>query len=223
MNRRAFNRYFIYLTGVVFLSAGITLNTKTNLGVASLIALPYTSSEIWGLSFPLMTFLMYVLFIVLQLILKRKNRQIKDLLQIPLSMAFSLLLDIFGRGYDEAVDMFDLDLGLSMRFALLFVAIIMTGVGVSMMIAMELVPNPADGLAEAVGTAFKKGLGFGKNFIDISSVAITCAMGLIFRGHVVGVGIGTVISMIAVGRSIAVFNHFFLKKMRRAVEGCEDI
>ena len=54
-------------------------------------------------------------------------------------------------------------------------------------------------------------------------MAITCAIGFIFRGRLVGIGIGTVISMIAVGRCIAVFNHFFLEKMRRAVERCEDI
>ena len=42
---------------------------------------------------------------------------------------------------------------------------------------MKIVPNPADGLAQAVGDALHKGMGFGKNTIDFISVLITCGIG----------------------------------------------
>ena len=37
--------------------------------------------------------------------------------------------------------------------------------------------------------------------------------GLLFAGKIIGIGIGTVIAVIGVGRVIAVFNHFLKKKM----------
>ena len=35
---------------------------------------------------------------------------------------------------------------------------------------------------------------------------------MIFVGHIVGIGIGTVIAVIGVGRVIALFNYIFMKK-----------
>ena len=72
---------------------------------------------------------------------------------------------------------------------------------------------PADGLAQAVGDLLNKGLGFGKNTIDLFSVATTCGIGLLFTGNVVAIGLGTLIAMIGVGRCIALFNFVFKKKM----------
>lgn len=214
MNRHQLNRYLFYSLGVILLTAGITLNTKTALGVSPLISLPYAVSQIWTLSFPLMTFILYAFFVILQIIIKGKNRQAKDLLQLPLSVVFSLLLDIFSRCYDSFIATLGIQTdSLIFRFALLLLAIAMTGVGAATMVAMKLIPNPADGLAEAVGGAFKKSMGFGKNFVDFSTVAITCAVGIASSGHLVGVGIGTVLAMIGVGRCIALFYHLCLDKM----------
>ena len=218
MIKHKVNRYCIYSLGVILLSAGITLNTKTALGVSPLISLPFSVSEIWLLNFPMMTFILYAFFVALQFILKGKDRQMKDLLQLPLSIVFSLLLDVFGRGYDMALSATGIDMGpLIPRIGLLIVAVAMTGVGASMMISMDLIPNPADGLAKTVGDVLGKGLGFGKNEIDFSSVAVTCLVGIIASGRLVGVGIGTIIGMVGVGRCIAGFNYLFHHRMMLAI------
>lgn len=218
MRKQKMNRYIFYSIGVILLSAGITLNTKTALGVSPLISLPYSVSQIWELSFPMMTFLLYTFFVILQFILKGQNRQFKDILQIPLSMVFSLLLEMFGTGYDRFTDILGLQLdSFIMRLALLVIAVAMTGVGAAMMIAMDLIPNPADGLAKAVGNVLHKNLGTGKNIIDFSSVAVTCIIGLMASGNPVGVGIGTIIGMIGVGRCIAAFNYLCHRRMMSAI------
>ena len=95
-------------------------------------------------------------------------------------------------------------------------AIICTGAGMSMMIAMKFVPNPADGLAQAIGKAFGKNMGFGKNILDASCVAIACVIGLLFDKRIIGIGIGTVAAMLLVGRCVAVFDHFFKDRMKSA-------
>lgn len=38
-------------------------------------------------------------------------------------------------------------------------------------------------------------------------------VGLVCQGHLIGIGLGTVVAGIGVGRVIAIFNHGFKKKM----------
>ena len=175
--------------------------------------MPFSVSEITGLNFAALAFVMYALFTVIEIWLEGDRRNKIDWLQIPYSLLFSMLLQL----YDTAYDALGITLnGFIPRFIMLIIAVALVGIGVSMSVSMKLLPNPADGLAREVGIKLKRGLGLGKNAIDITSVAITCAIGLISVHHIVGVGIGTVVSMIGVGRAIALFNHFALKSMLRA-------
>ena len=80
----------------------------------------------------------------------------------------------------------------------------------------EVRAEPADGLAQAIGKAFGKNMGFGKNILDASCVAIACVIGLLFDKRIIGIGIGTVAAMLLVGRCVAVFDHFFKDRMKSA-------
>ena len=57
----------------------------------------------------------------------------------------------------------------------------------------------------------------GKNLFDFSAIVISIVIGMIGAGHIVGIGIGTVVAMICTGRVIAVFNHFLKKKIEMSV------
>ena len=50
----------------------------------------------------------------------------------------------------------------------------------------------------------------------VFNVTVTICISLLCRGHLIGIGIGTVCAVIGVGRTIAVFNHFTKEKMDRA-------
>ena len=41
-------RIALYLIGIMVLALGITLNTKTNLGVSPIISMPYAVAQIFG-------------------------------------------------------------------------------------------------------------------------------------------------------------------------------
>lgn len=215
--KQLLNRWLIYSFGTFFLAAGITLHTKTALGVSPLVSLPYSISKIWELSFPMLNFIMYLIYLTIQFILNGKERQMSDLLQIPFAIVFNLMLQLISVGYDSFMAFCGFHMeAVIPRIILLAVAISLTGIGISMMVSMKIIPNPGDGLAKSVAYAMKKNLGFGKNLIDFVSVALTCATSIIATGHLVGVGVGTIAGMIFVGRCVAVFNHFFLEKMLRA-------
>ena len=57
--RKLTNRLLIYGLGIIILALGITLNTKTGLGVSALVSIAYTVAGAWNLNFALMTFLLY--------------------------------------------------------------------------------------------------------------------------------------------------------------------
>ena len=98
-------------------------------------------------------------------------------------------------------------------FLFLLLAIVLTGVGAAMSLNMRLIPNPGDGIVQAIADTVHKSVGFTKNCFDLFNICITITVGLICQGHLIGIGLGTVVAVIGVGRVIAFFNHGFKKKM----------
>lgn len=84
-------RGIIYLAGLAILALGITLNTKTGLGVSPIIAVAYAVSELWGTDFGNTVLLWYCVFVLVEIVLhgmkthgrKRTQKVILDMLQIP--------------------------------------------------------------------------------------------------------------------------------------------
>ena len=219
--RKLINRLLSYGLGIVILALGITLNTKTGLGVSALVSIAYTVANAWNLNFALMTFLLYTCFALIEVGLKwgflPQLRTViwKDLLQIPFSLAFSLFLNVFGGIIPVAEHV-------GAQIVMLVLAIVCTGIGAAMIVDMHLIPNPADGLAQTLGMVTKKGMGLGKNLLDCSCVGISAVIGLVARGRLIGIGIGTIAEMIGVGRVVALFNRCFETKLCRTA-GVEKV
>ena len=205
-------RWLIYSGGMAVLALGITLNTKTGLGVSPIISVAYSVSQIFSLNFGDMTFLLYILFVAVQLALRDKGERAATLLQIVVSLIFSRLLNLCDAllPYDSGSH------SLLANLLLLAAAIILTGLDIAMTINMRLFPNPGDGIVQAIADKIGKDQGMTKNTFDIGCVCATAAVGLCFGGKIIGIGIGTIAAMIGVGRAVALFNHFFQDKMLAA-------
>ena len=209
LDRKLVNRWIFYILGMLVLALGLTLNTKAGLGVSPIISIAFAVSEIWGLNFGDMTFLLYSLFVLGQFALRGRDSRMTDLLQLPLSLAFSRVLNLYSAliPYEAA------EHGFGMNLLLLVAAILFTGAGAAITVNMRLVPNPGDGIvAEKLG----RDQGFAKNLFDVGCVAVTCVLGLLASGGIVGIGIGTVAAMIGVGRSIFMVNWLGKERMCRA-------
>jgi len=200
----------VYVVGMFILALGLTLNTKANLGVSPIISVPYSISQITGLNFGDLTFVVYAMFVVVQIIihirLKNHKRIASDILQLPLSLIFTRLLNIFTVHIPTSQN-------LGIRFIILTFAIICTGIGAAMSLSMQIVPNPGDGIVQALAERFDKSVGITKNLFDCLNLSITLCISLFIAHQIVGVGIGTVIAVVGVGRVIALFNHIFESKI----------
>ncbi len=234
MKKQYIFRGCTYLAGMLTLVMGLTLNTKAGLGVSAIISVPYSISEIWNLNFGNVTFIVYGLFVLVQMVLhvmtnKRNTMRggevlahanrtnlklifIMDVLQLPLSLVFTRLLNLFNRWIPEfkAADPRASITGLCGSFFLLLLALLLTGVGAALTLGMRVIPNPGDGIVQAIADYSGKSVGFTKNCFDLLNICITVSIGILFQGKIVGAGIGTVLAVVLVGRVIAVFSHFFM-------------
>ncbi|MGI5906813.1 MAG: DUF6198 family protein, partial [Candidatus Pararuminococcus gallinarum] len=154
-----------------------------------------------------LTFIVYSILVGGQFLLKGKKRDWLDILQIPFSFVFSVLLDLFERALPFSFS------HLWQNLIMLAFAIVFTAIGIALTVGMKLIPNPADGFAKTLGDVSGKGVGFGKNIADVISVTITAAISLIASGRLVGIGLGTILAMIFVGRVVALFNRLFEQRL----------
>ena len=225
MKRERYCRVCFYLAGLLILAMGLTLNTKAGLGVSPIISVSYSVSQIFGLNFGNVTMAQYSLFVVVELVLhslrkgdrdRQGNRMVlvMDLLQIPLSLVFTRFLNLFGALVpDVAAGASSWRENLPVRLAVLVLAILCTGVGASMSLSMRIVPNPGDGIVQAIADWLRKPIGLTKNGFDLANITLTILLGLALAGRVVGVGIGTVVAVVGVGRVMALFQHLAGRKM----------
>ena len=177
------------------------MNTKTGLGVSPIISIAYSVSTIWDLNFGNMTMALYCVFVIAQFIIRGKDRKWSDLLQIPVALLVSQLLNLFSwLMRDFHFENFWINL------AFLILAILLTGLGVVLSVDMRLVPNPGDGIVQAISDRTGKSLGLTKNLFDIGCIITTIVLGLTMEGKLIGIGLGTVLAVIGVGRAIALFN-----------------
>ncbi|MDD6459149.1 YitT family protein [Absicoccus porci] len=206
-------RWIYYLIGLFILALGLELNSKTGLGVSAIISVAYANSVLFGIAFPDMTLILYIIFVLVELIIhtiRKQPRQVlvMDVLQIPLSIVFTRFMKVY--------ELFIPDLFgsvFSLRLFVLILAVICTGIGAAMTLNMRIVPNPGDGIVQTIADAIGKETGITKNCVDLSCVLLTLLIDSIFVGSFAGLGLGTLLSMIGVGRTIAYFNRWVGNQM----------
>ena len=200
MKKSTIYRAIFYISGLLILAFGIVLNTKSGLGVSPIISISYSVSVIYGLNFGNATFGLYAVFVAVEIMLhliRRPEGSLlltlgKDVLQLPLSLVFTRFMNLFSALLPEPD-------GFLPQLLVLIAGIILTGIGAAMSLNMRVIPNPGDGIM--------------KNCFDLFDVCLTAVICLAVGHKVIGIGLGTVLAVLGVGRVIALFNHLFMKKM----------
>ena len=230
MKSKRFLRIFYYLLGLAVLAAGITLNTKTTLGVSPIVSVAYCISEISGWNFGNTTFLWYTFFVLIEVVLHLIRRTgdwqkkiAADLLQIVVSLIFTRFMNLFSAVIPVFETAYPGSLAGSMGGRLLFLllAIVLTGVCAALSLFMRIVPNPGDGLVQGISDFFGLKTGLSKNLVDMSCVLLTLVLSLLFLRRIVGIGIGTVAAMLGIGRVVALFESCCGEYLKTVVQESE--
>ena len=205
-------RWGIYLAGMTLLALGITLTTLAGLGASAIVSVPYTISCGFGLSFANLTLIFYCSFVGAEFIIKGKQRSLLDLLQIPVSIVFTRFMALFQTAIGYQSGFLPTDL------LVLLLGILLTGIGAATAVDMQLIPNPGDGIVNSISIRSGRELGFCKNCFDLGCVTCALVIGTMFGSPLLGIGLGTLLSMLGVGRVMAIWNRLVKQKLLKLAD-----
>lgn len=194
-------RFLLYLVGLNLIALAVVLNIRYDLGVAAFSSVMYAISEIYSISLGTASIICYLIFVVVQCILSRKIT-LQYLLEVPLSFAFGLLTDF----YDWLIPAFSLALALRVIFFAL--TMFVTAMGVFLCVKTNLVLTPTDGIVKTIADVFLLPFSATKNVFDLSLVAISVLLCLVNHAPFYGIGVGTVLTAVFIGRIIKVYEKF---------------
>lgn len=192
-----------FIIGVYINAFGIDLVTKGNLGTSPISSVAYVLSlRFDALSFGMATFLMNAVFLVMQIIILRGRFNLPLLLQLPASFLLGFFVNV-----NMALLDFLNPTNLFMQLISVLLGCLILGLGISIEVAPNIVKIPGEGIVYTMSEVYHGVFGHIKVSFDITLVIISVILSFIFFGRLNGLGIGTIISALLVGRFVNLFNR----------------
>lgn len=202
MKRRLVIRYLWALVGICINSLGIALITKAALGTSPISSLPYVLSFRFPMTLGQFTFVMNLLFILLQILLLRRNFPLIQLLQLVVNVIFSACID-----WGMAVLFWFQPTSLVGELLSLLLGCAVLALGISIEVAPGVLMVPGEGAVSALAQVSGKRFGIVKICFDVTLVAIALTLSFLFFHRLQGLGLGTVVSALLVGRFVIFYNR----------------
>ena len=201
MKNNTAKRYLFFLIGILINAFGVALITKAALGTSPISSVPYVLSLRFAPTLGAFTFVMNLLFIILQPVLLRRDYQPIQLLQIVVNIVFSWFIDVSMNllGWLEPQN-------IAVELIVLLLGCAVLGLGISVEVAPDVLLVPGEGLVGALTAASGRRFGSVKVAFDVTLVLISLALSLLFFHRLNGLGLGTVISALLVGRFVNLYN-----------------
>ena len=193
-------RVVTYCVGLMLLALGVALSVNSNLGVSPVNSLPYVVSRILNVQMGSCVTAIFCFYILLQILLLRKDFQSVNLLQILFSTIFGYFVDF--------AKMLVGDFAIPTYFGqltMLAASIVLIALGILLYMDAELVPMPMEGLSACIAKKRNKPFPTIKTVIDCLVVFIGIGLSFAFLGKLDGIREGTVITAMVVGKLIALF------------------
>lgn len=192
--KERFQRYLIFIAGLLVNSIGVSLITKAELGTSPISSIPYVLSLNFPLSLGAFTVIFSMLLIFLQLLILRKNFKPEHVLQIPVSFAFGIFIDmsmyLLGFVHPQSY---------AVKVADLLIGCVILGIGVYMEVLADVVMLPGESFVRAVVFRWEREFGVTKIAFDVSMTVIAGVLALVFSGRLYGVREGTIVAALLVG------------------------
>lgn len=201
MKNNTAKRYLFFLIGILINAFGVALITKAALGTSPISSVPYVLSLRFAPTLGAFTFVMNLLFIILQPVLLRRDYQPIQLLQIVVNIVFSWFIDVSMNLLDWLEPQ-----NIAVELIVLLLGCAVLGFGISVEVAPDVLLVPGEGLVGALTAASGRRFGSVKVAFDVTLVLISLALSLLFFHRLNGLGLGTVISALLVGRFVNLYN-----------------
>lgn len=196
-------RALIYCVGLFFMALAVAISVNSNLGVSPVNSLPYVINAItakFGIFNNLgnMVTIVFCFYILLQIIILRKDFHPINLLQIVFSTIFGYFVN-FAKWLvgDWAIPTYP------GRLLMLAISIVMIAFGVMLYMEVQLVPMPMEGLSSTMAKKLNKPFPTLKTVVDCVVVGSGILLSLVFLHGLDGIREGTIITALVTGKVIA--------------------
>ncbi len=188
-------RYLLLLAGLSIMAFGVAFSIKASLGTSPISSVPYVVSLFAPLTVGTATIVMHCVFILLQILILRRNYHPIQLMQLPVAVFFGYLTD-FGvwavRGIHCSTYW--------QQWIVCLIGILLVAAGVSLEVKAGVVVLAGEGVVLAICKVLPKiKFGYMKVGVDVTLVVIACILSFTFTGHLQGVREGTVAAALLVG------------------------
>lgn len=195
-------RCFWFILGILINSFGVALITKAALGTSPISSLPYVLSLKFTPTLGQFTFLLNMIFILGELLLLKKDFRPVQYLQILVNILFSFCIDVCM----NLLYFFQPD-GLILKLAALISGCVILAFGICIEVAPDVLVVPGEGIVKAITQVSHKRFGTVKVCFDVTLVISALTLSFLFFGRLSGMGAGTVISAVLVGRFVNLVNR----------------
>ena len=194
-------RLAVMLVGVAIVSASVALTRATGLGTSPVSCFPATLSYLTPLTIGTWTFIMNVLFVLIQIALLRRDFNPVQLLQIPYVFVFSALIDVFVP-FCELIPMENYALQVMWSV----IGCFMTAFGVFLQVKASFLTLPGEGINLAISRVAHIAFPKVKVAFDCTNVAVAALVSLAASGGLYGVCESAILAALAVGSIVGLFN-----------------
>lgn len=203
-------RLLFYIFGLFIMTLGIAMSVKSDLGVSPISSIPYTMTCIWGIEMGKATILLHVSLVVLQILILRRNFQIKNLLQIVVGVLFGY----FTTFCNHLFSFLPTPENMIVRLLMAVISAALIALGIFLYLPADIMPQAGEGAMQAISDV--TGLAFNKVKIafDLTLVTISLVLCLIKLHSLGSVGLGTLIAAVLVGLILGFYNRHFAEKRK---------
>lgn len=201
-------RYILFIISLFFAALGVAFTKHGELGVSPISSVANVMSyRFASVSMGTWLIIWNCVLIVGQIIILRREFQIIQFLQVPLSFLFGWFTDL-GMWIVSSIPVNTYLL----RMAMVISGIIILGFGISLAVIANVIMNSGEAFVKAISDKTGKEFGNIKIAFDIACVLLAIILSLIFFDFtIVGAREGTIISALFTG----VVVKFFTKKFKK--------
>ncbi len=217
LNSKIVFRLLFYFAGQLLVAFGVAFAIKGDLGISPVSSPSYAifntlqHGGITAISYGTCVTAVYLLYILVQILIMRRQFKLVNLFQIVVSTVFGWFVD-----FTTAVVGPTFQMAYPLRLLLLGISILLIAVGLSFYLGAKILPMPSEGMGLAITEKLNK-YPYHRIKVVLDCIFVLSAIAITFFGigRVMGVREGTVLTAVLAGPVMGLLKPFIQPLIQR--------
>lgn len=197
-----FKRYFLFTLGIFFMSFGVSLIIKADLGTSPISNLPYVLSILFEPGIGMFMLYFNIGLILIQILLLGKKTPKSILLQLPVAVLFSYFIELTMQMLSSLQPEFYMQ-----KATFLFIGCFVMALGIYLEVIADVIMLSGEAFVKTISDKFKLDFGYVKVGFDATLAISSGIVGYVYAQKIIGVREGTIIAALVVGLMVKFLKH----------------